>query len=474
MSLAKLEADIARDLARLNYGGADWTVPHSLEGEHVHDVIVVGGGQSGLGTAFGLLRQRISNILVIDENPEGYEGPWDSYARMATLRTPKELTGIDLGIPSLTFRAFWEAQHGAEGWEALGKIPRLDWMAYLRWFRRVLDLPVRNEAVLELIEPLPRGIYRLKLGDGSTLYTRKVVLATGIQGGGQWWVPDFVRDALPPERYAHTSDAISPEQVKGKRVAILGGGASAFDNAHHALEAGAKSVDVFMRRKKLPRVNPIRIMERMAMPPRYPALSDTDKYAVMAAFFRHNQPPTNDMFEAAAAYPNFELHLGAPWEELVESEDGVCVTTPVGHFTFDFLVLSTGLVSDPDLRPELALVADSILRWRDCYDPPEEIANPVLDAHPYLGDSFEFRAKEDANPAAVAGIYAFNYSALMSVGLSASALSGLNHALPRLVSGIADALFLDDKDELLGAYYDYSEEEFLGTWPRPQAVRAAE
>ena len=105
---------------------------------HVYDVVIVGGGQSGLGAAFGLLRERVSNILVIDENREGLEGPWETYARMVTLRTPKHLTSIDLGIPSLTFRSWWEAQVGPEGWEAVGYIPRSDWMNYLRWYRGVL------------------------------------------------------------------------------------------------------------------------------------------------------------------------------------------------------------------------------------------------------------------------------------------------------------------------------------------------
>jgi hypothetical protein len=44
------------------------------------------------------------------------------------------------------------------------------------------------------------------------------------------------------------------------------------------------------------------------------------------------------------------------------------------------------------------------------------------------------------------GLFAFNYSALISLGLSASALSGMKNALPRLVRGIADQLFLDDRE----------------------------
>jgi hypothetical protein len=63
--------------------------------------------------------------------PEGFEGPWATTARMETLRSPKELTGPALGLPSLTFRAWFEAQFGAEAWTAMDKIPRLQWMDYL-------------------------------------------------------------------------------------------------------------------------------------------------------------------------------------------------------------------------------------------------------------------------------------------------------------------------------------------------------
>lgn len=462
MSLAQLEARVAHDLACLNFGEADWLVPRSHAEGHVHDVVIIGGGQSGLGAAFGLLRERISNLLILDENPAGYEGPWDTYARMATLRTPKHLGSIEQGVASLSFRAWWEAQHGAGGWEALGKIPRREWMAYLRWYRGVLRLPVRNDARVALIEPVD-GIHKLHLAGGETLLARKVVLATGIQGGGHWHTPPMIEEALAPHRYAHTADAIDYAALAGKRIAILGGGASAFDNAHAALSAGVEAAHVFMRRKQMPRINPIRFMERAGIIPRYPALDDAAKYELMAAFFRHNQPPTVDMFEAAAAFPGFELHLGSPWLAVEETGDSVQVTTPHGRHDYDFLVLSTGLVTDPARRPELALVQDRIARWSDRYYSPEP--NPLLDAHPYLGPGFELLAR-DPDDILLHGLFAFNYSALISLGLSASAISGLKHALPRLVSGVADQLFRDDEAAILADFHAFAEPEFTVEWPR--------
>jgi hypothetical protein len=467
IGLPALEAELRRHLMLIGHGGADWTRPRSVEGTHVHDVVIVGGGQSGLAAAFGLLRERVSNILVIDENRAGLEGPWETYARMITLRTPKHLNPIDFGIPSLSYRAFWEAQHGRADWDALDKIARGDWMAYLRWYRRVLSLPVRNDTRLTLIEPLADGLHRLHLDGQPALLARKVVLATGIQGGGEWHVPAMIKDALPPTLYAHTSATIDFAALAGKRIGILGGGASAFDNANCALQAGVAEAHVFIRRSVLPRINLIRFMERVGFTGRYPALSDGEKYAVMAAFLGHNQPPTNDTFARAAAWPGFTLHLGAPWLSVAATADGARVTTPQGSHDFDFLVLSTGLVSDPALRPELRLVADGVARWRDRFTPPEGSANALIDAHPYLGPGFELLPRTDGDAARMHGLFAFHYGALISLGLSASALSGLQAALPRLVRGVSDQLFLDDRAALIADLLAYDEAEFVGAWPLP-------
>ena len=68
------------------------------------------------------------------------------------------------------------------------------------------------------------------------------------------------------------------------------------------------------------------------------------------------------------------------------------------------------------------------------------------------------------------GIFAFNYSALVSLGLSASALTGLPYALPKLAEGVANQLFLDDSDAWLSDYLAFDEPEFSSEWtPQPEA-----
>ncbi len=463
MSLSELETLVRSDLEKLNYGGKTWVQPRFSTEGHVYDVVIVGGGQSGLGTAFGLKRERIDNILVIDDSPAGFEGPWETYARMMTLRTPKHLTAIDLGIPSLTFRSYWEAQTGAEGWAQVDKIPRGDWMNYLRWFRKVLDLPVQNGVKLVKIQPGDDGVFRLHVqgGERSILLARKVVLATGIQGGGQWNTPPNIASNLSRGLYAHTSEPIDFEALRGKSIGILGGGASAFDNANHALNEGVGEVHVFVRRPELPRINPIRQMEMSGLIEHYGALSDAEKYFAMAHFLKFNQPPTNDTYSRAASWSGFYVHTGSPWEGIMETSGRVNVTTPKRAFEFDFVILSTGLVSDPRLRPELSEIVDDIALWSDMYEPPVNIRNPLLDAHPYLNPSFSFTPRSLEASKRLHGLFVFNYSTLLSLGLSASALSGIRYAIPKLVTGIGDQLFLDDRKALLDAFLAYDEEEFI-------------
>jgi OHCU decarboxylase len=453
------EAQVRRDIALLADPAGSWVRGRvGPGGERVFDVAIVGGGQSGLGACFALRREGVHNVIVLDENAEGLEGPWITYARMVTLRTPKHLTGIETGIPSLTFRAWYEAQFGAEAWERLEKIPRADWMAYLRWLRVVLELPVRNDAKVVGIASEGVGLFRVMLAGGDVVLARKVVLATGIQGGGEWHVPAFVSEALPAERYAHSSSVFDYSPWAGKRIGILGSGASAFDNAQHALGAGAAEVHVFARRRELQRVNPIRHMERSGLTKRYALLSDEEKYRALDHFLALNQPPTMDTFQRASAHSGFRLHLGAPWNGVRMEAGDVVVTTPGGEHRFDFLVVSTGTVTDLGLRPELSAFAGDIALWGDRVkvDRP----NPLIDAHPYLGPGFQMTGRTEEGQARLHGLFMFNYAALASLGLSAAALSGLRYALPRLAEGVASQLFLDDRDEVLRDYFAYDEAEF--------------
>ena len=232
-----LAARVRDDLARIAHPRLDWLEPYiGPDGLPALDVLVVGGGQSGLAVAVGLLRSRVTNILVVDRAKRDEEGPWLSYARMHTLRSPKDYTGPDLDLPSLGYQSWHEARYGVAHWKALDLITRQDWAAYLGWVRDVVGVPVQHETEVTDISPAPGGLLAVTMG-GQVRYARKLVLATGQDGAGQWWMPPFVA-ALPQQFRAHTADAIDFAALRGKRVAVLGAGASAFDNAGDGVGGG--------------------------------------------------------------------------------------------------------------------------------------------------------------------------------------------------------------------------------------------
>src|SRR5437879_13360023 len=169
-----------------------------------HNVFVVGGGQSGSAFAFALRRAGIGKVSVIDAAPDNARtGVWLTSARMHTLRTPKNLPGPELGLPGLGFQAWYEARHGAAAYEALDRIPRLDWAAYLDWYRTTLDIQVRFRTRLLRIEPKTDHLRLHPEKDGAitTATTRKLILATGFAGNGGGHVPDGLGRRPPPNLY---------------------------------------------------------------------------------------------------------------------------------------------------------------------------------------------------------------------------------------------------------------------------------
>src|SRR5258708_38036006 len=193
-ALVALEVQVRADLAKTAHPDAAWLEPKlGPDGKPALDVLVVGAGQSGIATAFGLLRSQVTNILVLDKSEEGREGPWLTYARMPTLRSPKAYTGPDLDTPSLTYQSWHEARFGGENWQNLDLIPREYWAEYLLWFRRVVGIPVCNGCEVVEIAPAADGLLAATVQSTAgveVLYVRKIALTTGQEGMGDWIVPE--------------------------------------------------------------------------------------------------------------------------------------------------------------------------------------------------------------------------------------------------------------------------------------------
>ena len=87
--LDALAAEARRDFAHLRHPAPNW-VPcvAGPDGKPALDVLVIGGGMCGQTLGLALARDGIANARIVDRATRGQEGPWATYARMDTLRSP--------------------------------------------------------------------------------------------------------------------------------------------------------------------------------------------------------------------------------------------------------------------------------------------------------------------------------------------------------------------------------------------------
>lgn len=445
--LTELEADVRADLARIAHPGAAWLEPKiGPDGKPALDVLIVGAGQSGIAIGFGLMRSRVSNILLLDKAAEGMEGPWLTYARMPTLRSPKDYTGPDLDIPNLTYQSWHEARFGKESWQTLDLIPRGHWTEYLLWLRRTIELPVRNGCELLDMSPADNGLLaaRVKRADGpETLYARKIVLATGQEGMGSWIIPEPLRD-VPASSIATVADNIDFEKLLGKRVAVIGAGASAFDNAATALEAGAAEVHLLCRRAQLQVIQPYRWLTFRGFLRHLSDLDDAWRWRFMRKILEMREGFPQPTFDRCARHANFTLQEGAPIEAVRQTTDGVELHTPRGVVTADFIICGTGIDMNFAERGELAKFAGNIATWTDRYRPPEGERNARLGRFPYLADDYAFTERVAGETPWISDIHLFAIASTMSFGPSGSSINAMTTAVPKLVNGLTRGLFRAD------------------------------
>ncbi len=465
--LGELETRLREDLAWLELPAPAWVPARHVDGQRVLDVAIVGGGMAGLSASAELRLLGIDNQRIFDQASEGREGPWITYARMETLRSPKQLTGPALRLPALTFRAWFEAQFGRERWDALYKIPRTQWMDYLRWYRQVLDLPVRNDARIVSVRPRNDTLIELEVvgaqgqAPRERILARHVVLATGREGLGGPFIPDIARD-LPKHLYAHSSDDIDFAALRGRRVGLVGAGASAFDNAASALEAGAAGVDLFIRRSELPRINKLTGIGSPGLVHGFLHLPDDWKWRFLHYAAQAQVPPSRDGVLRVSRYEQARFHLGSPLESITPHGDALRVVTPKGHYDVDFLIFATGFHSEIDTRSEFAEIVPHVRRWRDRYTHPGALPNDELAAAPDLDSNFAFQPREPGTCAALSRIHCFNHAASLTHGKVAGDIPGISDGAQRLARAISALLFDADRERHYEALIAFDTAELAG------------
>ena len=415
-----------------------------------HNVVIVGGGQSGTSIAYALRRRGVGRVTIIDRAEPGNAGIWRNIARMHTLRTPKWLPGPEQGNPDLSFRAWYETLHGAAAYDGLGRIPRTAWANYLAWFEQVTNANVRYGTRLVDVEP-QGDVLHLQLESGGARRietTRKLVLASGFAGAGGANVPELVR-ALPERVWSHTHVPFPYETLAGKVVAVIGTGASAFDAAAISLELGAAQVHMYSRRSYIdypvpgpseqPDLGHANVVELAG------ELPDVVRWRNERMIDGRAASTPLDSIRRAVALKNFHIHLSSEWTAASYSGHKV-VAKIAGHSQrFDHVIAATGYRVDLAAQPELARIHEFIALWRHRFQPPagEEDAN--ASRYPYLGSGFEFQPRQESGANFLRHIHCFNLAASVSFGTHVGNVPSCVYH-PHLAAAIARALFVEDVD----------------------------
>jgi cation diffusion facilitator CzcD-associated flavoprotein CzcO len=457
-ALAALEAQVRDDLHKIAHPNMPWLEPKPApDSKQAVDVLIVGAGQGGVTAAFGLLRSQVSNILVLDKSPEGYEGPWLTYARMPTLRSPKHFTGPDLDIPSLTYQSWHEATYGKAHWQALDRIPRGDWVNYLMWFRRITGVPVRNGCEVLDIAPAANGLLAATVqtaGGIEIIHARKVLLATGQEGMGNWIIPEQLRH-LPASLCVNASADIDFEALRGKTVAVIGAGASAFDNAATSLEAGAE-VHLLCRRAEVQIVQPYHWLTFRGFLRHFSELDDSWRWRFMRRLMDLREGFPQPTWDRCARHAGFHLRENATVQSAQKIGNQVELQTSQGPITADFVICGTGIDMNFAARKELKSCAGNIATWADRYEPPATEREPRLGRFPYLADDYGLTERVPGTTPWITNIHLFAIASTLSFGPSGSSINAMTTAIPKLVNGLTRGLFCDDIERYWASFQAYA------------------
>jgi FAD-dependent urate hydroxylase len=197
------------------------------------EVAVVGAGPHGLSAATHL--RRAGCEAHVFGAPMAF---WKTMPEGMKLRSNLSATSMIEPTGPLSLSGYAEAAGG----QLDQPVPLTDFIDYGSWVQRTA-LPDVDERMVTALEHGPDG-FSVDLDDRTRVRARRVVIACGI-APFEHIPPGF--EHLPAGRVSHTAHHRDLSVFAGQRVAVVGGGQSAFESAALMRERGAAEVEVLAR-----------------------------------------------------------------------------------------------------------------------------------------------------------------------------------------------------------------------------------
>jgi cation diffusion facilitator CzcD-associated flavoprotein CzcO len=236
---------------------------------------------------------------------------------------------------------------------------------------------------------------------------------------------------------------------------VIGAGASAFDNAAMALEAGAAEVHLLCRRAEIQVIQPYRWLTFRGFLRHFCDLDDVWRWRFMRAILELREGFPQATYDRCARFSNFHLHQGSPVEAAREKGEKIELQTPRGVVQAHFVISGAGTEIDFAERGELKNFAGNIATWADRYQPPTDERNPLLGRYPYLADDYALTERVAGATPWISNVHLFAFASTMSFGPSGSSINAMTTAIPKLVYGLTRGLFRADIERYWDSFRAY-------------------
>jgi thioredoxin reductase len=247
------------------------------------DTAIIGAGPYGLSLAAHLGVRKLSYLVL--------GTPMSSWRNHMPTRTLLKSDGFASSLydPDSSFTLAHYCQEQSLPYSDVGlPVPIETFIAYGLEFQKRFVARLEETEVTS-VEAIPGG-FKLTTQNGEIVRSKRVVVAAGITHFG--YIPPIFAD-IPQELLTHSSHYKEVTGFKGRRVAVIGAGASAVDLAGLLHEAGAET-HLIARRSAIafhePSFEPRPITQRLLMPRSGLGLGWRSRLCTDAPLLFHSMP----------------------------------------------------------------------------------------------------------------------------------------------------------------------------------------